>query len=424
MARETVTEMENVFDRERRKFPSNAHRIAWYLGASILPFREVIPKGLSLDDSKDLPLGEKSLHEFFYALYTDMYQNPGDYLMKETPDLFFNDGEWYKARPDMTRARGTNAHVMKSLEVLYEIGRRAVRDGDRLVLSTSEYDRILAEIRPTSISKPKVRGLLTALHKFGLGISGNSQVVIQATRYPKMLVAIKALCQHGGQDDRQVRFFAFHRCDFRAVEESYTPDLSQVFSILPKGARELVDRIIAYMTGSGYRMELQMGGYPSAVWNVKFSGNKRYKTSDFFWFGFSIEYLNRFYVELHCMNPQYLIPIVYRKGPEYTEWFDRTWNHDCTHCGYCKSRFRNPGPYVFEHSGKKRELCHQCWLGARNPTQEQVDSLLKMVALHTEAGMAAQPRAERDEPRSMVTHAANVARCPPDESANDEEDHG
>ena len=83
-------------------------------------------------------MGERSLHEFLCALYADMYRNPGDYRMTESPELAFDDGEWYKARPDMKKAMRKNAHVIKSLQVLFEIGRLATLRGDTLVLSVPE----------------------------------------------------------------------------------------------------------------------------------------------------------------------------------------------------------------------------------------------------------------------------------------------
>ena len=53
--------------------------------------------------------------------------------MAEAPDLVFNDGEWYKDRPDITKARCKNAHVLKSLEVLFELGHRAILAGRPIV---------------------------------------------------------------------------------------------------------------------------------------------------------------------------------------------------------------------------------------------------------------------------------------------------
>jgi hypothetical protein len=64
-----------VFDRRQRHFPSSAHRVAWYLRASLLPFSEFLPAGLPKGKARKLATGERSLHEFFSALYADMYRN-------------------------------------------------------------------------------------------------------------------------------------------------------------------------------------------------------------------------------------------------------------------------------------------------------------------------------------------------------------
>lgn len=117
-------------------------------------------QGLSEGEASNLATGEQALHDFFTALYSDMVRHPGTYLMVETPDLCFNDGEWYKHQPDMTKAKGKNAHVMKGLEVLFQMVRRASLERGELVLSAAGYEQILAAVRPTSISKPKIKQAL------------------------------------------------------------------------------------------------------------------------------------------------------------------------------------------------------------------------------------------------------------------------
>lgn len=374
------------FDKTQRDFPSKAHRIPWYLGTGLLPFSEVIPESLSREESRDLAIGEKSLHSFLGSLYSDMYQRPQTYFMEEIPDLYFNDGEWFKRRPDMTKVRNKNTHVMKALEILFEIAHQAVLDGDVLIVGGETYERIINERRPKSVAQKRISGFWSALRELGLEISKDADAcTIRSEKYPKITTATKAMARHGGADDK-LRFFAFYRCDFAAVNPSYLPDISRILSILPADSRVGADKILEFMTQSGYGIDVIVGGYPSSNWNILFSGNKRRKASQFFWMGFSIEYYNMFYAELHCMNPKFLIPIVYGKGEEYGDWFNETWTQNCTGCGYCRDRFKPPGPYIFEHRGKKRGLCHQQWISKRNPSEEQINSLLKMVELHTEAG--------------------------------------
>jgi hypothetical protein len=66
----------------------------------------------------------------------------------------------------------------------------------------------------------------------------------------------------------------------------------------------------------------------------------------------------------------------------------RVWSRDCDTCGYCAAHGLKPGPR-FVVNGKERGLCNQLWLGVRGPGGERLEDLLKMVALHTEAGMTA-----------------------------------
>jgi hypothetical protein len=130
-----------------------------------------------------------------------------------------------------------------------------------------------------------------------------------------------------------------------------------------------------------------MGGYPSARWMVTFSGKRRLKPGPFLRIAFSLEFRNRLLVDVHCINPEHLLPIVHDRGTAYATWFSQNWRRDCDDCGYCKKRFKTPGPYILQLDGRKRGICHQNWLGYRNPTEAQVESLLKMVELHTAAGM-------------------------------------
>jgi hypothetical protein len=95
MVASTSTSTSVTFDKYQKEFPSNAHRLAWYLGASLLPFSAVIPEGSPAAEAEDLRTGEQALNAFFTRLFTDMYLRPQDYTMVESPDPCFEDGEWY-----------------------------------------------------------------------------------------------------------------------------------------------------------------------------------------------------------------------------------------------------------------------------------------------------------------------------------------
>ena len=375
-----------MFDISQTEFPSNPHRIAWYLGVCILPFSAVIPDDPDNVAAEALSVGEKSLHSFLGAVYADMYEHPKTYRMTEIEDLTFNDGEWYKQRPDMTKAMKRNAHMLKLIDVLYEIGNRSALRGETLVLKRAVYEEIFTSIIPKSVSRPKLKACIEALGTHGFEISGSDTLDIRSTRYPKMLVALKAMCRHRDDDNRK-RVFALQRCDFAAVNEPYEPDIRQILSTLPEGSREHAVRITDHMSGAGYKVEFTMGGYPSSIWTVAFSGSKSKKASSFFSLGFSIEYRNMFYASLHCMNPQHLIPIVKSRDARSVEWFSSMWRQECNGCGYCRGKFKHPGPYILEVNGKKRGLCHQNWITKRNPDNDTVHDLLEMVDLHTAAGL-------------------------------------
>jgi hypothetical protein len=163
--------------------------------------------------------------------------------------------------------------------------------------------------------------------------------------------------------------------------------LADVFLVLSEENSAAARRVINHMVRQGYAPEFQMGGYPSAMWRVSFAGNRKLKSGDFFWMGFSIEYLNRFFVTLHCINPLHLLPVVHEQGNNALEWFSDNWHQVCNGCGYCKSKFKEPGPYVIEVRGHKRRLCHQNWITERNPKPKQIGNILGMVDVHTLAGM-------------------------------------
>ena len=178
------------FDKTQRDFPTKAHRIPWHLGTGLLPFSDVIPESLSREESKSLASGEKSLHEFFSTLYSDMYRHPQTYSMEEIPDLYFNDGEWFKRRLDMTKVRNKNAHVMKALEILSEIGHQAALDSDTLILSADAYEAIIDKRRPKSVAKKRLDGFFGALRELGLEISEeHDSITIQSKAYPKIAIA-------------------------------------------------------------------------------------------------------------------------------------------------------------------------------------------------------------------------------------------
>ena len=65
----------------------------------LLPFAQVIPAVLPAEEADVLAVGHRSLYEILSASYLDLHANPHDYSMVDSPDLTFNDGEWYEAGP-------------------------------------------------------------------------------------------------------------------------------------------------------------------------------------------------------------------------------------------------------------------------------------------------------------------------------------
>ena len=379
-----------MFDRSQNAFPSNAHRLVWYLGVSQLPFVGIPPEPGDSEIARQLIEGEESLHKFLSSVYRDAYEHPAEYRLAETEDLTFRDGEWYKHRPDMAQAMRKNAHLMKSFEVLFDVIHYAEFQHDILLVSSKTFDEAFDRITPKAVSRPKIKAVINAFARHGLKveeIEDRAVIEIRSNRHPHLLTALKAMCGHRSGDVRE-RVFALQRCDFAAIHESYRPEIRSVFSVLPDETRRQAEEIVEHMQRSGYRTQFSMGGYPSAMWSITFDGKKGKKAGSFLTIGFSIEYEHMFHASLHCMNPQHLIPIVHAHGAQYARWFSNMWKRECNGCGYCK-KFKNPGPYLFEVEGKRRRLCHQNWITKRNPTDSELTDLLGMVDLHTESGLVA-----------------------------------
>jgi hypothetical protein len=374
------------FDVAQTSFASGAHRLAWYLGASLAPFVEVIPDGWPAARRDALLAGERALHAFFADLYADLYQQPAAYGLAETPDLVYEDHEWAKERPEVNRAKARNAHAIKALEALFDLVGLAQWDGDRLTVSRAAAEALLADLRPKSISRPRLKALWQALGRQGLTISWGEALVI-SSQPPELLLALQALCAQVTAASRALRLFAFLRCDLRALQPDYAPGLPLVLSVLPPDTRPQAEALIGHLAAAGYRQEFAPNSYPAASWALLFSGNERLKAGPLARLGFSYEYRRRFFAELHCANPRYLAPLAVARGPEYAAWFSSQWHQECTGCGYCQ-RFSEPGPLVVELAGRKRALCHANWLRMRDPDAAQTANFLRMVELHTEAGLA------------------------------------
>ncbi|MHB9031701.1 MAG: hypothetical protein ACYC6L_01510 [Anaerolineae bacterium] len=372
-----------LFARDRRDFADSAQRIAWYFGASLLPFEPYSPPG-----SADTQVGgQQALHGLLTALYRDLYANPTIYGLTALPDLTYNDGEWFKRSPEVGKTRDRNAHIFKVFEVLVDIANAAEPDGDGLALSSGAFSAILAAIMPASISRPKMRQFLTALRWVGLEVSPDaSPVRLCAPGQPQLLTVLKAMSTFSSQPDRAQRAFALQRADFTALNPQFTPDVRRLLTVLPPEQAGLAEHILDELKRQGYSYELHLNWYFNSNWAVMFPAPGRLKTASFFWLGFSISYRNPFYIELHNANPYYLLPVVKRKGNDYARWFAETWNHDCNHCNSCKGFKKLAGPFIVEYDGRQRELCGQTWMSARNPTPAMAEEYLKLIALHTEAG--------------------------------------
>lgn len=233
------------FDINQKAFPSATHKSIWHVAVFMAPFYEVIPPKLSEKNSLDLCEGEKSLYNFMVELYSNMYDRPEEfYIPVGEYDSYINSKDKRNfTDKDKKRESNLRNNFQKAIQyyqkLLYEIGTKARLDSSsyNLLADKSVLNNVIINHNLRIVRKDQDKRI-SALSNLGINIDySRDNIIISSDKYPKMLMALSALCK---SDNKKYVLTNFLRCDFRGLINSYRPGLDDAVAILPDDLKKNV----------------------------------------------------------------------------------------------------------------------------------------------------------------------------------------
>lgn len=263
------------------------------------------------------------------------------------------------------------------IDFLYLIGKQGVLVDGNLHLDHQDAIAFFAK-------NPRVkRKFLKGMESVGLFLSEqDTEVVVSNPHYPHMMQALKKLaetCAHYA--DQRLGRFLFTRCDFRALNTDFQPDILDLQRhVLSSSSFKSALQLHQNISKMFYVPTLNMGGV--SEWRIQYQGNKKIKATPFLEFEYDKRQESQFVTRVKCASTNRLVPFLHEQTASLQEDF---FHHANTcggaACGWCKTR-KGMGPSVIRYGGEKRTIC---WYMQRHFTElddKTVDMINQYAQLH------------------------------------------
>ena len=206
--------------------------------------------------------------------------------------------------------------------------------------------------------------------------------------YPKMMRALKALAEACLQHvDEKMAVYLFARCDFRALDTDYQPDVLDLLrTVVSPAEYEDVVELHHALGETAYMPILKIAGV--FEWRIQCQGKRAIKATPFFEFEYDERQRRQLVMRVKCASTNRLVPLISQQPTSLQQDFYRH-AHNCggSKCGWCKTR-KGMGPSALEYGGESRTIC---WYMQRRfaEVDDQAVNLVKHYALLHEALVAA-----------------------------------
>jgi hypothetical protein len=256
------------FPLSQKQFQSLGQWQAWRLGIDLAEFAE--------SGTLEQRMGQADLHAFFRCLYTALYEHPEAFGAPEKP----YEGYRERSKEEEEEHHARNLALRKviedgMLEFLYQVGQAGEIDGQKLRLSSVDYDRLLKE----KIKKAKTDKFLKGLEEAGLSlIKEKDGEVITSSPYSNLPAALGRFAKACGQN-KEFGYTFFRRCDFGVFSGKEKPGIEDALRLVePETWNEIIqtDTMLrerkykqAFFTGhvqSGYRLRYSKKGDKIVYW--------------------------------------------------------------------------------------------------------------------------------------------------------------
>lgn len=222
-------------------FPTAVHRLIYSCGRALTPV-SVATEGM---EDRALAGSCRELHDFFAALYADMYEAPSAYGLDAGALERFLDGrrlngvkQKQPARTERLLALTRNsAQGYQMLMCL--LGQAGEADGARLGLPAGALEQAERRIR-TAVRPQSLEERLRALERVGLV---RCEGGLESLRFPGMFAALCALARTVGDRLSGFGYFNFCNAEFRALRPGFKPSPEDYFRPLAAERRALAQEL-------------------------------------------------------------------------------------------------------------------------------------------------------------------------------------
>ena len=316
-------------------------------------FSPVISDMNSADLLDGIRNSQTALHNFYLRFYQQAFDHPEYFGLPIKEDACMVPGNSKEEKRIITskfkKPRDTMAY---GIDFLVLAGNQGQLVNGNLHLAVQQFSAFFAK-------NPRVkRKVLTGMESAGLIVDEqDDRVIVKNTQFPEMMPALKSLAQACEKiSDTRIGRFLFSRCDFRALDTEYQPDvLDMLHPILPPESKEDILGLHQYLSEYDYEPALNMGGI--SEWRIQYQGNRKIKATPFFEIEYDERLQNQFVMRVKCASTNRLVPLLNDQPVTLQKDFF-TYSNKCggVSCGWCKTR-KGMGPSVIQFDGAKKTIC-------------------------------------------------------------------
>lgn len=338
----------------------------------------LLPKSLSPSERNEMQASQQDLDAFFRAFYRCVYDRPATFGLPTSEDVSVEQGASKEQKQAVTKTvKKARDKMETAVDYLYHIGQHGKCAAEWLLLSQDDYASFFAK-------GPRVKHkLVQGMQSVGLTVSEQKDtVLIGNTTYPQMMPALGALAQACAQrEDQRLANLLFARCDFRALDADFEPDLLDLLqTALPPTEYDRAVELHNTLTGMDYHASLEIAGVHN--WRIQYQGKRAIKTTAFFEYEYDEREKRPLRTTVKCAATNRLVPLLPDQSARLRQdFFQHAHSCGAPKCSWCETR-KSLNPSVLEVDGETRTICWWMQRHFDKLDDQAIDLVMQYAQLH------------------------------------------
>jgi hypothetical protein len=334
-------------------FETVTQRVVFSYQRQMPGFAPLLSQPLPPSERDERSVSQQDLDAFFRAFYQCAYDRPETFGLPTSKDVYVEQGAGKEQKQIVTKAvKKARDKMVAAVDYLYYVGQHGERAAEQLLLSKGDYASFFAK-------SPRVkRKLLQGMQSVGLTVSEQEDgVLIGNTTFPQMMSALGMLARACAQrEDQRLATVLFARCDFRALDADFAPDLLDMLqTVLAPTEFNCAVELHDALTGMDYQASLEIAGIHN--WRVQYQGKRAIKSTALLEYEYDEREKRPLRTTVKCAATNRLVPLLPDQSTRLQQdFFQHAHNCGAPKCSWCKTR-KSLNPSVLEFDGEKRTIC-------------------------------------------------------------------